>query len=225
MKKTYLMLTVVLWSSARVLLWAQHDIPDDSQARQPILQVSAGLGGQFFYPAFKMSHFAVEMPIGPYQQIGLIGNILLRNYSTSTYSEGIGGNSYELGFLYKVFFRGRLSARRSAFYWGADVRAGRRKYFETDGFFGGGSNYRELEANSLKVLALSGIQYRLGVALLEFSMPVGLERNAAKSPEADWAGSYFFSEAIGLHPIVSPQISLGFSLSKPVKATQKHRKH
>ena len=206
-------------------LVAQEDVADDSQAAQPLFQASTGLGGQLFYPAFKTTYFSVEKPVGPYRQMGLVANVPLPSYAIYTYDVGIGKNSFEAGVFYKNFFRGRLSGRRSPFYIGVDVRAGKRTYFENQSFFGTTPNYREMGATNLKFMLLTGIQYRIGSALLEFALPIGVERVGTKAPSSERVDSYYFMDALGTNVLVLPSIGLGYAFYRPAKTKKSHRKH
>lgn len=224
MKKIDLLLFfLVLLCQARLV--AQEDIPDESLVPPPLVQASTGLGLQLFYPFFKTTYFNLEKPLGPYRQIGVMANVVLRNYPIYDYDSGIGGNSFEGGVFFKYFFKGRLSARRSPFYIGADVRAGKRTYFDNQSFFGGSVEYKEMATTSLKVMLLTGIQYRIGSAFLEFSMPLGIDRVSTTAPESAQFVSYFFEDALGVHPVILPSIGMGYAFYKPVKTKKSHRKH
>lgn len=224
MKKIDLLFFFLALLLCQAALVAQEDIPDESLVPPPLIQASTGLGLQLFYPFFKTTHFSLEKPLGPYRQIGVLANIVLKDYPIYDYDSGIGANSFEGGVFFKYFFRGRLSARRSPFYIGADVRAGKRTYFENQNFFGSSIEYREMATTNLKCMLLTGIQYRIGPAFLEFSMPIGVERTKTSDPTIRF-GSYFFDEALGVQPVILPSISMGYAFYKPIKTKKHHRKH
>lgn len=156
---------------------AQQDIPDDSQIKSPAIIVGIGLGAQIFFPAMRATSLTIERPRTPYHRFGLGGHYYLREYvNKAVGGGGVTGNSFEVGFYSKHFYKGRLSARRSAFYWGLELRMGRRDYYYEEIIFSGSSSSAHDRHTTVKIMGLAGAQFRMGRAIIDIGLPIGIEQ-------------------------------------------------
>lgn len=202
------------------------EVVDPASVPQPKLIVLGGLFTQWFSPRMKAASFMLERPVNIYHHVGIQGNIFAPAFMENTYyffgfpggstpRQGLAleSGSFEVGVYYKSFFHGRLSGRKSSIYIGPDLRFGWRKY--TDDYLFNGVR-TPFKGQTVKYLVRLGIQQPIGSALLEVSLPMGIEQenNTRKAISNDPFGTNF-QDLNGRRFVMLPSISLGYALGTP----------
>ncbi len=183
------------------------DLPDPALAPRPRLIVLSGVAVQGSQRVFQTFCLSAERPLGPYQNVGLQYTSYLSQsnniYDYSVLREG----SYEVGMFSKFFLHGRLSGRRSHLYYGPQLRFGVRKMVYDNNYSNNDRpyNYRVTTAKALFCL---GGQYTLGRALLEWSLPLGVEYAHSNLP----TDIGYYGDENGRYITMLPGIALGFRL-------------
>ncbi len=196
-------LLLLLAGNGSVLLCAQQatvDLPDPALEPQPKLIVLAGIAPQLSYDYFRTFFLAAERSWGPYRHAGLQFSQYLTNNNEYYDLISTAKLSYEVSIYSKFFMHGRLSGRRSNFYYGPQIRFGLRQ-LERYNYPNPPLNYQQ---HTTKFLFCLGAQYRLGHAILDWTLPIGAEISRLRQEGT-------------VHPsttrlCVIPSIALGFRL-------------
>jgi len=221
----YFILCAALLFTAFGRLQAQ-DIPDPDAVPQPKVIALAGLTTQWFDPRFKGSSFALERPVNRYYHVGIQANFfspgLLNNngfFSGSAQGISLDPGTFEVGLYYKCFFHGRLSGRKSNIYLGPDIRFGIRKYRDDYIFSGVQTPFK---GRTTKYLVRLGMQWKIGNAILEVNLPMGVEaeKTDQERPSNDPFG-YYYTDLNGSRFVMLPSFSLGYALYDFPKAKRK----
>lgn len=218
MFNTSLRLLLLLLVSASMNAQDVSDIPDPAAAPQPQVILLTGLTTQWAEPTFKAASFGVERPINIYYHLGFQANVYIPGFMQDIYYFGGFGTeqfkgtalepgSFELALYYKCFFHGRLSGRKSAIYIAPDVRFGVRRYSDDYNTTRTRTFYRGLTS---KLLLRLGSQYRIGKAVIEVNLPIGLESES--NNRIDNGNIGYYSDFSDRRFVVLPSVSLGYAL-------------
>lgn len=213
MKKSTLFWAICFGALAFPLLTkAQQDIPDDSQIKPPALIVGIGLSAQVFFPTMRATSLTIELPRSPYHRFGVGFHYYIREFvNKSVGGGGITGNTYEVGFYSKHFFKGRLSARRSKVYWGLEMRLGQRDYYYEEVLFTGSLTSIRDRYTTVKIMGLAGAQFQMGRAVLDIGLPVGIEQTYGDDGAINNFSYTKFDYALRSKPFLLPTLTLGYS--------------
>ncbi len=201
------------------------ELLDPTTLPQPKLIALAGVTTQWASPRFKAASFALEHPVNIYHHLGIQANMFApgfvqESYYTfcfpgSTVRQGLAveRGSFEVGIYYKNFFHGRFTGRKSSLYFGPDLRFGWRNY--TDDYVVSGVR-TPLKGRTTKYLARLGAQHSFGNALIEVTLPIGIESEKSTRVETtvDPCGNGYIN-LDGERFVMLPSISLGYSLYTP----------
>lgn len=189
-----------VWCLIALRMSAQ-EMEDPSAVKPYHAIVQTGIALQWFDKQFKSFTLSAERPLNLYNHIGIQTNLF---FSEDPFAyRSISDESYEFGVFAKSFFHGRFTGRRSKTYIGPDIRFGRRVY-NNPGFFGDPNIRRK--AVTFKYMVRFGWQFHLGSAVLEFSLPIGMEK------ERLIENSLFDGNTTNNWFIMAPGLSLGIGL-------------
>jgi len=217
MLTTYLRLALLLMA-APICAQDVLDIPDPATVPQPKVILLTGLTTQWAVPTFKAVSFGLERPINIYYHLGIQVNVFVPGFLEDRYYFGGFGSeqfrgtaleagSFELGLYYKCFFHGRLSGRKSAIYIGPDLRFGVRRYSDDYNASKELVSYRGLTSTFLLRL---GSQYRIGKAVIEINLPIGIKSESTNREDTGYTG--YYSDLSDRLFVVMPSVSLGYAL-------------
>lgn len=199
------------------------EIIDPASLPQPKLIALGGFVTQWVSPRFMAASFALERPVNRYHHFGIQANTFIPGFLQGSYYTftfpGTGSTrqglalergSFEVGVYYKSFFHGRLTGRKSSIYIGPDLRFGWR-YYTDDYIFNGVRT--SFKGRTTKYLARLGIQQAVGKALIEVTLPLGIEHenNTRKSDVNDPFNGYF-DDLNGRRFVMLPSLSLGYCI-------------
>ena len=202
------------------------ELIDPTTLPQPKLIALAGLLTQWMEPSFKAASFALERPVNIYHHVGIQANVFVPGFVQNNYFSfsfpGSGGvrqglalepGSFEVGVYYKNFFHGRFTGRKSSLYFGPDLRFGWRNYTDDYVFNGVRTPFK---GRTTKYLARLGAQHSFGNALIEVTLPIGIEheKNTRIVTDTD-PFNYYYDDLNGRRFVMLPSISLGYSLYDP----------
>ncbi|HMX41727.1 MAG TPA: hypothetical protein PKD78_15420 [Saprospiraceae bacterium] len=181
----------------------------------PRLILQVGLANQWIDPSFHTVFSSVEWAAKRYHHVGLQYVMYVPAYLSSSYTNFLTGavrqgltvepGSFEVSFFSKHFFHGRFTGRKSSIYIGPELRFGQRKYTEDYIFDGVRTPF---QGRTVKVLTRLGMQRRIGNAVLELALPMGIEREKNDRPSTQ---SYIYQDLNGRRLVLLPTISLGYS--------------
>lgn len=163
--------------------------------------VQTGVALEWFDKQFKSFTLSVERPLNLYNHIGAQVNLF---FPADPFEyRSISDDSYEVALFAKCFFHGRLTGRRSKTYIGPDLRLCRR-FYNNPPFFGDPTVHTK--ATAFKFMVRFGWQYHLGPAVLELSLPIGVEKERLEQ------STFFLGDITNKWFIIAPGISLGIGL-------------
>jgi hypothetical protein len=101
-------------------------------------------------------------------------------YNSYYYERPAQKGSFDISAFSKYFLHGRLTGRKSAIYFGPEISYGIRKvHLKTEPFYDPAIDIKFKEKIT-QILLRWGLQYKIGVAVVEFNLPFGIE--SVKSP-------------------------------------------
>ncbi len=199
------------------------ELIDPTTLPQPKLIVLAGLLTQWTEPTFKAASFALERPVNIYHHVGIQANVFVPGFINNSYysfffpgsgtpRQGLAlePGSFEVGVYYKSFFHGRFTGRKSSLYIGPDLRFGWRNYTDDYVFNGVRTPFK---GRTTKYLARLGAQHSFGNALIEVTLPIGIEHEKnTRIVTNNNPFDYYYEDLNGRRFVMLPSISLGYSL-------------
>ena len=230
MLTTYLRLALLL-IAAPICAQDILDIPDPAAVPQPQIILLTGLTTQWAEPTFKAVSFGVERPINVYYHLGLQANVFVPGFLQNQYYFGgfgteqfrgaaLESGSFEMAIYYKCFFHGRLSGRKSAIYIAPDFRFGVRRYSDDYTASKERVYYRGVTS---KFLLRLGSQYRIGKAVIEVNLPIGIESESSSRENTGYSG--YYSDFSDRRFVMMPSVSLGYALYGLNPRKKESKKH
>lgn len=183
----------------------------------PRLTLQTGMATQWIDLSLNTIFGSAEWTANRYHHLGIqyvmympsYLNYSYFNYTTNAWLQGplLERKSYEVGILYKFFFHGRLTGRKSSIYVGPDIRFGKRQYLEENILDPAGNTY--FQGQTVKVMFRLGTQLHIGKAVLELSLPLGIETE--KNNRSSFIVNSNYEDLNGKRFVLLPSLSLGYS--------------
>jgi hypothetical protein len=220
-KPLLLFVCLVVFSLSKVQAQQALEIIDPDDLPLPKLILNTGLSYQWVDPAFRTFCLSAEKPFrSRYNHLGIQANIYYKGefpYCCGPLLPRITRPSLEIGMFYKLFMHGRLSGRKSSFYYGPDLRYGQRNY---EGQLTFNKIYEPFSSDVTKFLFRLGLQHTMGNAVIEINFPIGIEREKLNTTLPAEITENFDTVRV----IMLPTFGIGYSFDKLKKEKSKKGK-
>jgi hypothetical protein len=220
-KSLLLGISIVVFFLTKAQAQQSLEIIDPDDLPLPKLILNTGLSYQWINPAFRTFYMSAEAPFrSRYNHLGIQANIYYKGEFSACcdpQKPSINRPSWEIGVFYKLFMHGRLSGRKSSFYYGPDIRYGWRDY---EGQLNFTNVVEQFSSNTTKFLFRLGLQHTMGNAVVELNFPIGIERENLNTTVPSAIRDTF--EAVRV--VMLPTFGLGYSFDKMKKDKAKKGK-
>ncbi len=216
MKPFFLSLFLVFFCSLFCLAQATRANP--AKKSQRVIVLSGG-GMNISRSQFQQSVLlTIETPVGNFWNLGILGGYVLKKESDNRIFKN-GGSEYnflggfEAGGFAKHFLRGRLSGRKSEFYFGPEFRY---SAIYSEGEFYGGiiPSYYTFKSvqRAQNYLIRWGLQWKPGRrTLLDIAIPIGWQRSTIATSTTQNEITYTDVSRIREKFMMFPSILIGFA--------------
>ncbi len=213
-KSLLLCICAFVFSTAKAQAQQTLEIIDPDDLPLPKLILNSGLSYQWVDPAFRTFYLSAEAPYrSRYNHIGVQANIYYKgefNFCCGPQQSSVVRPSWELGAFYKLFMHGRLSGRKSSFYYGPDIRYGWRNY---EGELTFSRVLEPFSSNVTKFLFRLGLQHTMGNAVIELNFPIGIEKEKLNIT----VPTNVVNDFEGVRVVMLPTFGIGYSFDKWTK--------